>query len=121
MIFTTRLFAQQLIPHSPTSLHISSLLWSDTYQELLSSHGYPKNQVTIWSYPPMIKKAELVGHTGRVLQATLSYDKTRVMTSAGDETIRLWNCFELNKEKKQEHEKKSRKAFLNILNTPTIR
>ena len=102
-------------------LKVSSLLWNETYQEVVSSHGYPKNQITIWIYPTMVKKAELLGHTGRVLQATLSYDKTRIMSAAGDETIRLWNCFEVNKEKKREHLKKSRKACMNILNTPTIR
>lgn len=103
-----------------TESQVSSLLWNETYQELLSSHGYPKNQITLWSYPSMTKKAELVGHTGRVLQTTLSFDKTRVMSSAGDETIRLWNCFELSQEKRKEKRKK-RKACLNILNTPTIR
>jgi len=69
----------------------------------------------------MTKKAELLGHTGRVLQTTLSRDQTRVMSSAGDETIRLWNCFDLNQEKRKEKLKCKRKVCMNILNTPTIR
>lgn len=67
----------------------------------------------------MFKKADLTGHTGRVLQVTVSPDRTRVMSSAGDETLRLWNCFELSKEKR-----KARSAIKNVCRnvlTPTIR
>ena len=42
----------------------------------------------------MKKQVNLLGHTSRVLQLTMSPDQTRVMSAAGDETLRLWNCFQ---------------------------
>ena len=42
----------------------------------------------------MSKKADLTGHTNRILQMVQSPDQTKVMSAAGDETLRLWHCFE---------------------------
>lgn len=50
-----------------TRSQVSSLLWSKNERELLSSHGFPKNQLTLWKYPSMDKIANLTGHTSRVL------------------------------------------------------
>ncbi|KAK7830144.1 cell division cycle 20.2 [Quercus suber] len=36
-------------------------------RELLSSHGFTQNQLTLWKNPSMVKMAELTGHTSRVL------------------------------------------------------
>ena len=55
----------------------------------------------------MTKKADLLGHTSRVLQLTMSPDKSRVISAAADETLRLWHCFELTKEKRKEKGKKN--------------
>lgn len=101
-----------------TGSQVSSLLWSDAHKELISGHGYPDNQLSIWQYPSMTKKADLLGHTSRVLQMTMSPDKSRVMSSAGDETLRLWHCFELTKEKKM---RKKRNDVGGLLSLTSIR
>lgn len=69
------------------------MLWSKTYKELISAHGFANNQLTIWKYPSMVKQCELTGHTARVLQMAMSPDGSTVISAAADETLRLWNCF----------------------------
>ena len=50
-----------------TGSQVCSLLWNKNERELLSSHGFTHNQLTLWKYPSMVKMAELTGHTSRVL------------------------------------------------------
>ena len=61
-------------------LKVCSLLWSSEYKELVSAHGHAKNEVVIWKYPSMVKTAELLGHTDRVLHLAMSADETTVVT-----------------------------------------
>jgi len=70
---------------------ISGILWSNTYKELICSHG---NQMTIWKYPSMTRETELNGHVGRILNITSSPNGVYVATAGSDETLRLWKCFE---------------------------
>ena len=55
------------------------MVWSPEYKELVSAHGYANNEVIIWKYPGMVKTAELLGHTDRVLNLSLSADQTTVV------------------------------------------
>jgi cell division cycle protein 20 (cofactor of APC complex) len=50
-----------------TGSQVCALLWNKNDRELLSSHGFTQNQLTLWKYPSMDKMAELTGHTSRVL------------------------------------------------------
>ena len=50
-----------------TGSQVCSLLWNKNERELLSFHGFTHNQLTLWKYPSMVKIAELIGHTSRVL------------------------------------------------------
>ncbi|MED6275860.1 ubiquitin-protein transferase activating protein, partial [Characodon lateralis] len=88
-----------------TQSQISSLLFAPNYKELVSAHGYAHNNVVIWKYPSLTKIAELNGHDGRVLNLILSPDNTTVATVAGDETIRLWKCFEMDPVMKKSKER----------------
>ncbi|CAK7341199.1 unnamed protein product [Dovyalis caffra] len=76
-----------------TGSQVCALLWNKNERELLSSHGFTQNQLTVWKYPSMVKMAELTGHTSRVLYMAQSPDGCTVATAAGDETLRFWNVF----------------------------
>ncbi|XP_071442348.1 cell division cycle protein 20 homolog [Hetaerina americana] len=77
-----------------TRSQVCSLLWSTTYKELVSGHGFANNQIVIWKYPGMQKVAELTGHSARVLHLALSPDGTTVLSAGADETLRTWKCFQ---------------------------
>lgn len=51
----------------------------------------------------MTKVAELTGHTSRVLHLAMSPDGTTVLSAGGDETLRLWKCFQPDPHKKKQH------------------
>ncbi|KAI3995477.1 hypothetical protein MKX01_029579 [Papaver californicum] len=76
-----------------TGSQVTSLVWNKNERELLSSHGFSENQLTLWKYPSMVNIAELTGHTSRVLSTAQSPDGCTVASAAGDETLRFWNVF----------------------------
>lgn len=76
-----------------TGSQVCSLSWSKNERELLSSHGFPQNQLTLWKYPSMLKMAELTGHTSRVLFMAQSPNRCTVASAAADESLQFWNVF----------------------------
>jgi cell division cycle protein 20 (cofactor of APC complex) len=76
-----------------TKSQVCSLVWSPHERELLSSHGFSQNLLTVWKFPQMTKVTELTGHTSRVLHTALSADGTTVVSAAADETLRFWKVF----------------------------
>ncbi|XP_073227761.1 cell division cycle protein 20 homolog [Porites lutea] len=84
-----------------THSQVCSILWSKEYKELVSSHGYAQNQLTVWKYPSMVKVTELTGHSCRVLHMAMSPDGQTVVSAAADETLRLWKCFATDPVKKK--------------------
>ncbi|XP_006622956.1 cell division cycle protein 20 homolog isoform X1 [Apis laboriosa] len=85
-----------------TKSQVCSLLWSTTYKEIVSGHGYAQNQLIIWKYPAMTKVAELTGHSSRVLHLAMSPDGTTILSAGADETLRLWKCFQPDPYKKKD-------------------
>ncbi|KAI5951759.1 CDH1 [Candida jiufengensis] len=80
-----------------TGSQVCNLIWSKNSNEIVSTHGYSRNQIIVWRYPSMQQIAQLTGHTYRVLYLSLSPDGETIVTGAGDETLRFWNVFEKNK------------------------
>lgn len=80
-----------------TGSQVCNLIWSKNSNEIVSTHGYSRNQIIVWKYPSMQQIAQLTGHTYRVLYLSLSPDGETIVTGAGDETLRFWNVFEKNK------------------------
>ena len=83
-----------LINSVPTDSQVCSLLWNKYDKELVSSHGFSKNQLCLWKYPTMQLLGELNGHTNRVLHLGLSPDGGTVVSAAADETLRFWKLFD---------------------------
>lgn len=83
----------KLVHSIDTQSQVCSLMFSKTYNELVSTHGYSQNQVMLWKYPSMQKAGIFTGHTSRVLYLAMSPDSQNIVTGAGDETLRFWNLF----------------------------
>ncbi len=82
-----------LLQEVDTNSQVCSLLWSKHEKEILSSHGFTQNQLTLWKYPSMVKVADLTGHQSRVLHMAVSPDGNTVVSGAADETLRFWKVF----------------------------
>ena len=76
-----------------TDSQICNLIFSKTVNEIVSTHGYSKNEINIWKYPSMKRIGSLTGHTLRVLYLAMSNDGETIVTGAGDETLRFWSIF----------------------------
>ena len=76
-----------------TGSQVCNLAWSKNSNEIVSTHGYSQNQIVVWKYPSMTQVVSLTGHTYRVLYLAMSPDGQVIVTGAGDETLRFWNCF----------------------------
>ncbi|KAI1290451.1 Cell division cycle protein 20 -like protein [Halotydeus destructor] len=84
-----------------TKSQVCALLWSKEYKELISAHGYSNNELVIWKYPALTKFQELTGHTQRVLGMVMSPDGSTVVSVGADETLRFWECFQVDREAKK--------------------
>lgn len=82
-----------------TGSQVCNLVWSNTVNEIVSTHGYSLNQIILWKYPSMSKVTTLTGHTYRVLYLAMAPDGQTIVTGAGDETLRFWNIFPGSKAK----------------------
>jgi cell division cycle 20-like protein 1, cofactor of APC complex len=83
----------QPINEIDTGSQVCNLAWSKNSNEIVSTHGYSQNQIVVWKYPSMTQVVSLTGHTYRVLYLAMSPDGQVIVTGAGDETLRFWNCF----------------------------
>lgn len=82
-----------LLKTHDTGSQVCNLLFSQLTSELVSTHGFSQNAINIWKYPSMQQVVSLTGHTYRVLYLAMSPDGKTIVTGAGDETLRFWNCF----------------------------
>ncbi|KAF3987988.1 hypothetical protein FT663_04215 [Candidozyma haemuli var. vulneris] len=89
-----------------TESQISSLNWgyeSKTGYEVVATHGYPSNSISLFNYPTLQKTGEITSaHDSRVLSGCMSPDGTTLATVAGDENLKFWPLFDLHKQKASE-------------------
>ena len=102
----------KLIKNINTGSQVCSLIWNEKEKEIISSHGYNKNQIIIWNYEKNKKICELKGHMNRVLYMTMSPDKNSICTGSGDETLRFWK---INDDIKNKNFKDQNNMINNVL------
>jgi cell division cycle protein 20 (cofactor of APC complex) len=76
-----------------TNSQVCAVQWSMHKRELVSSHGFSQNQLTVWSYPSLTKVTELYGHSQRVLGLAQSPDGQTICSVSPDETLRFWKVW----------------------------
>jgi cell division cycle protein 20 (cofactor of APC complex) len=77
-----------------TGAQITGLVWSPFDREILSTHGFPTNHISIWTYPTLSKLVDITAHETRVLFSALSPDGQMLATAAGDESLKIWRVFD---------------------------
>jgi cell division cycle protein 20 (cofactor of APC complex) len=80
-----------------TGSQVTSIIWSKDFKELLSTHGFPNHNMTIWSYPTLNKIADIPAHESRILHSAISPDNQVVATAASDENLKFWRVFQNTK------------------------
>lgn len=81
-----------------TDSQVSSLQWGYSNgigKEIVSTHGFPNNQVSVYSYPSLQKTGVIVdAHESRILNSQLSPNGTILATIAADENLKFWKLFD---------------------------
>lgn len=83
----------RLLMSTETDSQVTDMVWGHQERELLTAHGYSRNQLSLWKYPSLIKVADLEGHSGRLIGLAQSPDGSMVCSSSADETLRFWQIF----------------------------
>lgn len=97
-----------------TKSQISSVIWSKQNEEVLSSHGHSKHQISVWNYKDLSKIADLTGHESRILNMVMSPNGETIATNSGDDTLRLWDIIDSKKDKKIKKDVEPFMKYLNI-------
>ncbi|KAH6910801.1 WD repeat-containing protein slp1 [Coprinopsis sp. MPI-PUGE-AT-0042] len=82
-----------------TPSQITSIQWSPHRKEILTTHGYPTNSIMLHAYPSMERVAEIRdAHDSRVLVSCVGPAGDVVVTGAGDENLKFWRVWDLQKD-----------------------
>lgn len=83
----------RLLTSSDAESQVTGIVWGQSEREVLTGHGYSRNQLSLWKYPTLVKTADLEGHSGRLLGLAQSPDGSLVCSASADETLRFWQAF----------------------------
>jgi cell division cycle 20-like protein 1 (cofactor of APC complex) len=76
-----------------TGSQVCNLAFSRKSKEFVSTHGYSHNLILLWDSEKMDVKATLKAHKDRVIYLALGPDGKKIVTGAGDETLKFWDVF----------------------------
>ena len=82
-----------LVDSINTSSQICNIVFSKISHEFITTHGFKNNYIHVWDSNKMDIKATLKGHKQRVIYMALGPDSRKIVTGAGDETVRFWDVF----------------------------
>ena len=77
-----------------TGSQVTSIKFSKSCKEFITSHGYAENKMCIYKYPNLQLVGDVEGHESRILHTALSPDGTTVCSVAADEVIKFYNCWD---------------------------
>ena len=80
-----------LIKSVDTGSQICNLVFNENMGEVISTHGYSKNEICIWKYDTMERIACFPAHMKRVIYSTISPCAKYLLTGAADESIKMWD------------------------------
>ena len=83
----------RLLMSTNAESQVTGVVWGLQERELLTAHGYSRNQLSLWKYPSLVKVGDLEGHEGRLLGLAQSPDGSMICSSSADETLRFWRVF----------------------------
>lgn len=79
-----------------TDSQICSLKWSILSSELVTGHGYARNELAVWAWPHLTKLVSIQAHHRRILHLAKSPDGKTIVSTAYDENLKFWKLFDFN-------------------------
>ena len=73
--------------------HIYAINWNLFNHEIITMHGLPKNQISIWKFPELIEVGCISEHSRRPLYSCISPDQTTLVTGSAEEKLFLWKIY----------------------------
>lgn len=84
----------RLLMSADAESQVTGIAWGGPQErELVTSHGYSRNHLSLWKYPSLVKSMDLEGHGGRLLDLAQSPDGSLICSASADETLRFWQVF----------------------------
>jgi cell division cycle 20-like protein 1 (cofactor of APC complex) len=83
----------KMIESIDTCSQVCNIAFSKITNEFVTTHGYSDNLILVWDFEKLEVIATLKGHRDRVNFLATSPDGSKIVTGAGDETIRFWEVF----------------------------
>lgn len=95
-IKTWNINSGELLKSVSTESAVNSIVFNAEYREMMSAHS--TGNLCIWKYPSYSQTALLNGHVPyRALSLAVSPCGQYVMSAGGDETLKTWNVFKVDK------------------------
>lgn len=76
-----------------TGSQVCNIVVSSHSNEMLTTHGFSKNQLMLWNIPKRERFAVLDAHATRVLYCAYGPDGESVATCSADLTLKFWRVF----------------------------
>lgn len=83
----------KLVESIDTCSQVCNIAFSQKTKEFVTTHGYSDNLILLWDSESLEVKASLKGHKDRVIYLSTGPDFQKIVTGAGDETVRFWDVF----------------------------
>lgn len=93
-IRTYNTIQNMLIEERETDGQVCALVFSKITNDLISSHGIPTNDISVWRTNGLKRVVQLKGHESRPLHISLSPDSSILVSVSSDETMRFWKLYE---------------------------
>ena len=76
-----------------TGAQICNMFWSKTYNEIITTQGYPTNfsSVIVWNESDLKLTGSIKGHNDRVIYAAISPSQTTLATVTEKDPLQLWD------------------------------
>ena len=87
---------KELVHQKETNSQICSLLTSQWSNNIISTHGYPYNEISIWHGNSLKNLDSLTSHTERILHTCFSHDDRVLVTGSCDDTLQFWQIHKDN-------------------------
>lgn len=84
-----------------TDSQICSLKWSILSSELVTGHGYARNELVVWAWPHLTKLVNIQAHHRRILHLAKSPDGTTIVSTAYDENLKFWRLFDFSEKQNE--------------------